>query len=53
MLEGWIVLEVGVRRKTDRRVLAEVVLVDKRVIMRDIANIGALAALESGRLALF
>jgi hypothetical protein len=52
MLEGRIVFEVGVRRKTDRRVLPKIVLVDKRIIMADFADIGALAALKSSHLSL-
>lgn len=51
MLEGRIVLEVGIRRQTNRRVLAEIVLVDKGVIVGDFADIRALTALESCRLA--
>lgn len=51
MLESRIVLEVGVRRKTDRRVLAKVVLVDQRIVVGNCADVGAFAALESGRLA--
>jgi hypothetical protein len=51
MLKGGVILEVGIRGKTDRRVLAKIVLVDQRVVMGDCADIGALAALESGRIA--
>jgi hypothetical protein len=53
MLNGRIVLEVGIRDKTNRRVLAEIVLVDERIVVRDGLNIGALTALEPRRLALF
>jgi len=52
MLEGRIVFEVGVRRKTDRRVLPKIVLIDERIIMTDFADIGAPAALESSHLSL-
>jgi len=47
MLEGRIVLEVGVRRKTDRRVLAKIMLVDERIVVANFADVGTLAALES------
>jgi hypothetical protein len=53
MLDSRIVLEVWIRDKTDCRILAEIVLVHKRIIVRDRFDIGALAALESSRLALF
>jgi len=53
MLNGRIVLEVGIRDKTNRRVFTEIVLVDEGVVVRDRLNIGALAALEPSRLALF
>jgi hypothetical protein len=53
MLDGRIVLEVRIRDKTDRRIFAEIVLVDERIVVRDRLNIGALTALESSRLTLF
>jgi hypothetical protein len=47
MLEGRIVLEVGVRRKTDRRVLTKIVLIDERIVVANFADVGTFAALES------
>jgi hypothetical protein len=47
MLEGRVILEVGVRRKTDRRVLTKIVLVDERIVVANFSNVWALAALES------
>jgi hypothetical protein len=52
MLQGGVILEVGVRRKTDRRVLTKIVLVDERIVVADLANIRAFAALESSHLSL-
>jgi hypothetical protein len=53
MLDGRIVLEVGICDKADRRILAEVVLVHKRIVVRDRLNVGALAALEPSCLTFF
>jgi hypothetical protein len=53
MLDGRIVFEVRIRNKTDRCIFAEIVLVHKRIIVRDRFDVGALAALKSSRLALF
>jgi len=51
MLESRIILEIGIRHKTNCRVLAEIVLVDEWIVVRNLADVGALPALESGRLA--
>jgi len=53
VLDGRIVLEVRICDKTNCRVLAEIVLVDEGIVVRDRLNIGALPALEPSRLALF
>ena len=53
MLDSRIVLEVRIRDKTDCRIFTEIVLVDERIVVRDRLDIGALATLEPGRLALF
>jgi hypothetical protein len=47
MLKGRVVFEVGVRRKTDRRILAKIMLIDERILMTNFADVGTLAALES------
>jgi len=53
MLESWIVLQIRIRSKADGCILAEIVFVDKRIVVGDRTNVRALTALESGRLALF
>lgn len=52
MLESGVVLEVGIRRKTNRCILTKIMLVDERIVVADFANIGAFAALESSHLSL-
>jgi hypothetical protein len=47
MLEGGIVFEVGVRRKTDRCILAKIMLIDERIVVTNFADVGTFAALES------
>ena len=53
MLDGRIILEVRIRDKTDRCIFPEIVLVHKRIIVRDRFDIRTLAALKTSRLALF
>jgi len=53
MLESRIILEIWICGKTDCRILAEVVLIDERIVVGDGANVWAFTALEPSSLTFF